>query len=238
MSLILLAVLFCSCNPSPIFRDNFESDKAGNPPLRDPPGDPVGDRIFIASDLDRGIPNPAQVISTGAIEGKSLLYSNIDISGLVREVIFISREITPTAPKYVIIWKGRLQNVTDATSPLVFRVGSREVGTASLKIDDGQFFVKRAGIPDEFEPIGRVNSDFHHSVLFRIDNRAGTYALVILQGGDTFTVGPRPLEDRAQLIERTLQIEMKFDQENLQSHSAAGYVIDDISIDEEETGTR
>ncbi len=228
---VLMAVLFCSCSSSLLFHDDFDSDVAGRPPLRNPPGDPVGDMIYIASDLSEAIPNPTEVISTGAITGQSLRYSNLDILYLVREVRFFSKEITRTAPNYWASWVGRLQNFTNATAPLDLVFGSNELGVVWLRITDGQFFIDTAGHGAAFEPIGRYSPGTDHTIIIRIDNRARTYGVVIFQGSETFRIGPRPLRSRPEDKERTLTLTMRFSGD---LHSSASYVIDDINMSEEE----
>lgn len=231
-SMFLLSL--SACSTTPLFKANFDSDPLGGLPATSPPGDPVGDSIWLGT--EGYPPHAVTVISDDAFSGHSLKYSNIDISSLLTEVRFYSKELTSSGPRYWATWVGRLENVSDATPPLQIHFGNFTIGYATFRLHAGKLWVRRT--PErgsDYEVVGDVLPGRLHNVIVTIDDAAGTFSLSLFQyRGPTLEVGPRPLGSRSVLRERRLDIQLRF---NVGGHSSAAYLIDDITILQEEPET-
>lgn len=230
---VSIAILLTSGCGTQVLRANFDSDPLGGLPLASPPGDPVGDSVWLGTLVSSIEPHAVIIISDGAISGQSLRYSNADIPGLVREVRFYSKELGSRRPKYWAAWSGRIEDVTDSTSPLIIHFGNFTIGYASFKIQSGKLWVRRT--PERgsgYEPVGDLAAETVHTVVVMIDDQTETFNIAIFpRRGRTLNVVSRPLESRSIFTERRLNIQLRFDGG---SNSGASYVIDDIIITEKE----
>lgn len=230
----MLWLVSCGGAPVQLFNANFDSDSAGGLPSLDPPGSPVGDSIWIATvDVPSvSATHAVSVIREGAISGNSLSYSNIDIPSLEREVRFYSREIIDRKPRYWASWVGRLDYVSETTSPLQIHFGNFTIGYAAIQIHASKLWVNNPSISNEWEVVGEFIPEEEHSVFTWIDDVEGTFFFTIIsKRGPILNIGPKPLTSRSILSEQRLDLQLRFDGD---SHSEARYVIDSILILAEE----
>ncbi|MCF0054156.1 hypothetical protein [Dyadobacter sp. CY356] len=79
VAILLLACAITSCKTTAVLTETFESDVVGSLPIKDIPGDPVGDEVIYETVL-----NPRLRITTSANNAgeKALTFSQAPATGL------------------------------------------------------------------------------------------------------------------------------------------------------------
>lgn len=234
MNLLLIIIFLLSlsgCGSSRIFHADFELDAVGALPNANPPTEPTGDTIWLATREfgggDHG--HAVSIISDGAISGKSLRYSNTNIPALVREIRFYSTEISTNNNVYWAIWKGRLENLSADSSPLEIHFGNLTLGTAAFKIRNGELFLRRGGSEQGFVAIGRISQVKNHQVVIQVDYANRVFDFTLEQENGRLEAEGIPLSPGSPSFrEDRLDIQVRFSGDN--HHSSASYVMDDIEI--------
>lgn len=228
LSLCLIPLLV-GCESQYLLKTDFEADIAGDSPTAWIPGDPEGDVIWIVGEVlgegSEDFQSPALVTSEG-INGKSLKYSFLDLSGRDRQVTFGSTEREMTSPKYWAGWNGRISNFEESDVQLKITFGESAIGYASLVIKDGEF---RTFVTNNItETIGQYSENENHTVIFLIDTAELTYSILIIQKDGSISTDPKPLQGRKDVSsDRHLYI-------NLNSFGVGDgtYLMDDVFISE------
>jgi len=230
---LFLTIFLSACGSTPLFRANFDSDTIGARPNSSPPGDPVGDWIYI-SNPESAVPNPVEVVNIDEFDnrGNSLRYSNVNTPVWNRYVGFMSREIGLRTTEYFAFWNGRL-DVSSSSSALDIWLGSSHfLPMASLRFEDGQILlaIGFGEFGKKYEAIGSYTTGIH-TVLMRVDKPSATYAIVIVQQrGETIETGTRPVLYRDALRNLRPTLYMWFSEEGV--HGSGSYLTDNVGISE------
>lgn len=84
---------------APLLDANFDGDTVGSLPNANPPGDPVGDMVWVASTESDDAASTAVIVADG-ISGNNLQYSNINVPSLLKEFRFSSKETDLSGDTY------------------------------------------------------------------------------------------------------------------------------------------
>lgn len=218
LAIALGAMLSLAACGDILFNADFEADTAGLRPSSSPAGPPMGDtiRVWIADPGNLVVVNPG-------INGNSLLYR---YNPTLSQANFIGIETGRDAPIYWAAWNGRAERFSGSTPRLAFSVGNFNSGIANLEIIDGEFVASG-------DMLGDVVMGEEHTVIIRVDNRAGTYTVSVFQRrGGILSSGTKSLSSRGLIPgDRVFDISMFYDAEPSVSDPAT-YMIDDILITE------
>ncbi len=229
--LICLAALSAGCDSNTIFSDNFNADTVGIPPNLDPPGNPVGDQIYLPAASEGTYPSPAIVVNATGFSSNALRYSNNDIPYIWRYLGLLSADADPTTTDYLASWNGRLSLVSNSSALDVWFGDSHFGEIASIRFDGGHVYLKTAISPPAYEDLGTVTYNANHTVWFNIDKENATYSFSLFQdSGDNRESGRRSVLNRDSLDTQNPTVYFWFSEEGVSSSGT--YTVDDVTITE------
>jgi hypothetical protein len=181
----LLVMLTTGCG-NLLFYDDFESDTVGSPPDLIPPGDPVGDLIYMSTTSGSTL----RVITGPTSGGKWVSYRKSEDANYLRYAGFISKEITPGERAFTVSWNGRA-NLSSADGPLEIWVGSAHFAPiCGFRIEDGRMLWQTGG---DHSDAGAFTNGGVHTVIWTIDRNANTCSIGINGGGVNISLGSQPV---------------------------------------------
>jgi len=224
IAMILLMAILSGCG-SRLFHDNFDADTVGAAPNLSPPGDPVGDLIYLS-----GRRSPAVVVTDSDFTGRSLRYRNSDMDVIERYVGFMSKEIDASSVQYWAAWNGR-PNLPNNSSALDIWFGnSHFLPMLVLRFDNGQILLQTgSGATPTYDRIGSFTSGEFHTVIMRVNKDRGTYAVSIASSGPAATSGERAVLNRDALTTLRPTVYMLYSED---VHSSGSYTMDNVLITE------
>ena len=222
-TVICTLIALCSGCGSAILRDDFDADALNQPPAESPPGDPVGDLVYLSSPSS----GSAVVVSAPAgLSGRSLEYRNVNVPTYNRYLGFVGKEITPSSVEYWAAWVG-IPQLSNAASALDVWIGnSHFLALGGIRFNNGQIFRQAAG--SSYVPIGTYTPGQRHTVIIKVDKAAQTYVISVF-GGQSVSTGTQTVLNPGALSTLRPSVYFWFSEE---SSSTSKYVIDDITITE------
>ncbi len=176
-----------------LFHDSFDDDTIGSRPNLVPPGDPVGDLIYMSDPAGTSL----EVVSGAEAGDHDLKYQKTEASDISRYVGFLSKQITPDERAFTLIWNAKA-NLFNQDGPLDIWVGNTHFGAiAGIRIDNGRV-LKRQG-ESSYIDIGAFRNDVDHTVVWTIDRDAETYSLLLSGGGISISVDDEPITGQNEL---------------------------------------
>lgn len=223
MIVVCALTVLCSACGSAILRDDFDADPLNQPPAESPPGNPVGDLVYLSSPSSG---SAVVVPAPSTLSGRSLEYRNVAVAGFSRFLGFIGREITPSSVEYWAAWNGIPDLSSDASALDIWIGTSHFLAIGGIRLKDGTV-LRRTG-PETYVPIGSYTPGRRHTVVIKVDKTAETYLISVI-GNQTASTGTQPVLNTGAL--GTLRPSVYF----LYSDDASSdskYVIDDMIITE------
>lgn len=227
-AMILFVAILSGCG-SRLFHDNFDADTVGAAPNLSPPGDPVGDLIYLSAPPSVG-PGPAVVVADSDFTGRSLRYLNSDLEFWYRYVGFMSKEIDPSSVQYWAAWNGR-PNLPNNSSALDISFGdSHFLAMVAVRFDNGQILLRTtSGTSPTYVRIGSYTSGELHTVIMRVNKASGTYVATIFSSGPSVTSGERAVLNSAALTTLRPTVYLLYSED---VHSGGAYTLDNVLITE------
>lgn len=187
--MLVLSVLLISGCGSVLFYDDFENGSVGDQPNMIPPGEPVGDMIYMSTTTGSSLRLIAGPSSGGsAAGGQWVSYRKSESDPTLRFVGFMSKEITAGERAFTATWSGRA-SLSDADGPLDVYLGSAHFGRiCGFRVEGGRVLWDEDG---NYSDVGAFPNGGVHSVVWTVDRNAQTCVLAINGGGASVSTGAR-----------------------------------------------
>jgi hypothetical protein len=177
----LVTLFSAGCGSTPVFRANFDTDRAHEAPNPSPPDSPNGDVIFWNSyAVD---PSMVVVVFDGVLASNSLRFANLGDIERNRYVGFVPIEVSTSAAHIYAYWNG-VSYISD--EPIDIWLGwnySRQIG--GLRLYNGEVLIRNG--THSFERIGAFEHGRSQFIMLTINKSSRTFDLTFVQGDNIIT---------------------------------------------------
>jgi hypothetical protein len=178
--LLISISLFSSCTS--LLTATFESDTIGSPPNKALLGNPAGDEMMYANEIE----NQLEIIATPGSSAKSLEYQGTlpteSISGHGAWVSFKSKSSNFAKP-VTFTWSGRITSLTSESLSIDLSDGSGVVATRIRILDDGTVRLVTDILAGTGIDIGTIPDNVVHTFLVTLILSSGIYNVTVLKSG-------------------------------------------------------